>query len=185
MIISFNGFPGSGKSTVAEKLAEKLGWPHYNIGKIRREKARERGLSLAEYNKLGETDPSTDIEVDEYQKKLGQEKDNFIIDGRQSWNFIPHSLKIFLKVDEKIGAERVFDQLQKENHRNEDNNLNTVDDLVESQRKRMESDRKRYLKYYNIDVFKPENYDFVLDTSNLSREEVMEKVYEYVKSKME
>lgn len=56
----------------------------------------KRGMTLAEYNKLGETDPSTDIEVDEYQKKLGETEDNFIIEGRTSWHFIPHSLKFLL-----------------------------------------------------------------------------------------
>ncbi|MFA6106637.1 MAG: cytidylate kinase family protein [Patescibacteria group bacterium] len=184
MIISFNGLPGSGKSTISKKLAERLGWPLYNIGAIRRQKAGERGMTLAEYNKLGETDPSTDTEVDEYQKKLGRTSDNFVIDGRQSWNFIPHSLKIFLTVDEKTGAERIFNELKKSDHRNEDRGLDSLDDLIASQRKRMESDRLRYEKYYQIDVFNPSHYDFVLDTTSLSPDEVFDKVYEFVDSRM-
>ncbi|MFA6171270.1 MAG: cytidylate kinase family protein [Patescibacteria group bacterium] len=184
MIISFSGLPGSGKSTIAKKLAEKLGWPRYYMGGIRRQKAKDRGMTLAEYNKLGETDPSTDNEVDEYQKKLGETEDNFVIEGRTSWIFIPRSLKIFLAVDEMIGAQRIFDQLKKENHRNEDKDINTLEDLIASQRKRMGSDRLRYKKYYGIDVFEEKNYDFVLDTSHLTREEVLEKIYHFVESKM-
>lgn len=185
MIISFGGLPGSGKSTIAKKLAEKLNWKRYYIGGIRRQKAKERGLTLAEYNKLGETDPSTDKEVDEYQKELGETQDNFIIEGRTSWLFIPQSLKIFLTVDEIEGAKRIFEECKKAEHRqDEDNNICTLEELIESQRKRMESDRKRYKKYYNTDVFDPKPYDFVLDTTDLTPDEVFEKVYEYVKSKV-
>ena len=98
MIISLSGAPGSGKSTVAQMLADKLSWPRYYMGGLRREAAKKRGLSLAEYNKLGETDIKTDKEVDEYQRELGEKEDNFVIEGRTSWYFIPHSLKIYLDV---------------------------------------------------------------------------------------
>ena len=74
MIISFCGAEGAGKSTIAQMLAEKLGWPRYYMGGLRRQKARERGLSLEESNKLGESAPSTDLEVDMYQKELGLSK---------------------------------------------------------------------------------------------------------------
>ena len=111
MIISLGGTPGSGKTTIAKLLAQKLNWPHYYMGALRRQKAKKRGLTLAEYNKLGETDPITDTEVDEYQTQLGKTKDNFIIEGRTSWHFIPHSLKIYLIVDEQTGAERIFNNL--------------------------------------------------------------------------
>jgi cytidylate kinase len=129
MIISISGAEGSGKSTIAKMLAEKLGWPRYYIGGIRREKAKERGLTLEEYNKLGETDPSTDLEVDEYQKKLGETQDNFIIEGRTSWHFIPHSFKIFLDVSFEEGARRIWGNLQKDSSRNEGNNLKSYEDV--------------------------------------------------------
>ena len=74
MIIALSGMPGSGKSTVAKQLAEKLGWPRYYIGGLRREAARKRGMTLEEYNKLGETDPATDKEVDEMQKNSAKKK---------------------------------------------------------------------------------------------------------------
>jgi cytidylate kinase len=184
MIISINGPAGSGKSTIAKRLAKKLDWPRYYIGGLRRQKAKERGMTLAEYNKLGETDPSTDTEVDEYQTELGKTKDNFIIEGRTSWYFIPHSLKIYLDVDKKIGAKRTFDELQKENERNEDKNLNSIEDVIKSQEERKKSDNLRYKKYFNIEVYKPKNYDIVIDTSGLGKDEVFEKVWESVKDKI-
>jgi cytidylate kinase len=184
MIISISGAEGAGKSTIAKMLAEKLGWPRYYIGGIRREKARERGLTLDEYNKLGETDPSTDLEVDEYQKKLGETEDNFIIEGRTSWHFIPQSFKIFLDVDFTEAAKRVFKALQNNNDRNEGKNLDSVENVLQSLEKRRESDKLRYAKYFNIDVFDKNNYDFVLNTTNLNQAEVFNKTLEAIEEKL-
>ncbi|HTX86791.1 MAG TPA: cytidylate kinase family protein [Candidatus Nanoarchaeia archaeon] len=177
MIISISGAEGAGKSTIAKMLAAKLGWPRYYIGGIRREKAKERGLTLEEYNKLGETDPSTDLEVDEYQKKLGETQNNFIIEGRTSWYFIPQSFKIFLDVTFAEGAKRVFGALQKSNERNEGKNLQSEADVLKSLLARRESDKLRYGKYFGISVFDLKNYDFVLDTTNLNINQVFARVF--------
>lgn len=185
MIISISGSHGSGKSTIAKLLAEKLNWPRYYMGGLRREAALRKGLTLAEYNKIGETDPSTDLEVDNYQKELGEKKDNFIIEGRTSWYFIPHSLKIYIDVDRRIGAERIWENLQKENNRNEDNNLNSIEDVEKSLEERFKSDKLRYKKYFNIDVYDLKNYDFIINTNNLSIKEVFEEVHSFIKSQIE
>ena len=188
MIISISGAHGSGKSTIAKQLAEKLGWPRYYIGGLRREAAKKRGLTLAEYNKLGETDPTTDQEVDEYQHELGRQQDNFIIEGRTSWYFIPHSLKIYLDVDEATGAKRVYKHLQEKDagsNRNEDINLNSWQDVLTSLRQRLASDNARYDKYYGIDVYDKNHYDFYLDTANLTKDEVYTAVYNFIKSNID
>ena len=183
MIITISGAEGSGKSTIAKKLAEKLGWPRYSMGDLRRAKAKEKGLTLAEYNKLGETDPSTDLEVDEYQKKLGETQDDFVIEGRTSWHFIPQSFKIFLDVSFEEGAKRILGALKKSNERNEAANLETADDVVKSLKDRRESDKKRYAKYFNIDVFDKSKYDAIIDTTDLDVDNVFAKVCEIVEEK--
>ncbi|NTU99139.1 AAA family ATPase [Candidatus Falkowbacteria bacterium] len=184
MIISFGGNAGSGKSTIAKMLADKLGWPRYYIGGLRRQKAAERGLTLAEYNKLGETDPATDFEVDEYQKELAKGEDNFVIEGRTSWYFIPQSLKIFLDADPDVAAQRILSDMQSNNQRNE-GNASTLAEIKAIAKERKESDTKRYRHYYDIDVFDPKNFDFTLDTSNLTPDEVFSIIYEFVQSKLE
>lgn len=181
MIISFCGNAGAGKTTVAKKLAEKLGWSHYYIGGLRRQKAKDRGLTLEEYNKLGETDPATDFEVDEYQAELAKHEDNFVIEGRTSWHFIPESFKIFVDVSEKVGAERILADLQTVNDRNETSREpESVEEMIEINRSRRISDEKRYKKYYNIDIYNKSNFDYILDTTDLTPDQAFTKIWEII-----
>lgn len=184
MIITITGDAGAGKSTLGEKLAEELNFDRYYIGQILRDLAVKRDMTLAEFLKYGETHADVDKEVDDYQVQLGKEKKNFIIEGRTSWFLIPHSIKLYIKVEPKVGAERIFEDLQHENNRNEDYNLNSVEDVLESNKKRRESDDFRYKKYYGKDCFDENNFDFVVDTTDLTPEEVFEKVYDFIQEKM-
>jgi cytidylate kinase len=154
------------------------------MGQLRREAAKRRGMTLEEYNQLAMTDISTDLEVDEYQSKLGKEQDNFVIDGRTSWHFIPQSYKIFLTVDPQVGAERIFQELQQGGDRNEGYNLNTVEAVLNSNYERVNNDRKRYQQYFGIDVYDLANYDEVVDTTNLTIDEVIAKVRALVKERL-
>src|SRR3989338_515710 len=108
MIITISGLPGSGKSTIGKMLAEKLGYRFYSIGDLRGKMAMDRGMTIEEFNALGEKEAWTDKEADEYQVALAKREDNFIIDGRVSFYFIPQSFKIFLTVDPDVAAARVF-----------------------------------------------------------------------------
>lgn len=181
MIVSFSGSPGSGKSGIAERLAKELGWPYYDIGMLRRRLAGERGMTLEEYNTLGESDPSTDLEVDNYQKDLGTKEDNFIITGRTSWHFIPHSFKIYLFTDMSIGAERIFNDVK---NRNEAAPFKNIEDVIKALKRRIASDDLRYKKYFNIEVNDLSNYDWVLDTGILDKEEAFTSVKERVVQEM-
>lgn len=175
MIITISGTPGSGKSTVAKLLAKKLGYGHYSVGDFRRQKAKELDMDLNQYNKLGETKDFTDKEADEWQRKLGEHENNFVIDGRLSYYFIPKSLKIFVDADEKERAERIFD------HKRSREKYKTKEETLKEIQKRQESDIKRYKKYYGINPFRKKNYDLVFDTTGKEVEEVIDGVYKKVK----
>jgi cytidylate kinase len=184
MIISFSGWPGAGKSSVAKRLATDLVWPFYSMGQLRRQAAKRRGMTLQEYNELALTDISTDLEVDEYQAQMGREQDNFIIDGRTSWHFIPHSYKIFLAVEPLVGAQRIFQELQQSDDRNEGGQLDSIVAVLENNRQRVDNDQQRYQKYFHIDVYDLANYDEVVDTTNLNFDQVVAEVSRLVKQKM-
>jgi len=185
MIISISGAAGSGKSTVGERLAKELGWPRYYMGQIARDLAKKKGLTLAEGNVLSENDPQTDKEIDQYQSELGKTEDNFVIEGRTSWYFIPHSLKIYLDVSLEEGARRVFSNLRHNSQRNEDKSLENLEDVKASLLKRGESDRNRYNKYYGIDINDSGHYDLFLDATELSQEDEYQAVYKFVQSRLD
>ncbi|MFA6512232.1 MAG: cytidylate kinase family protein [Patescibacteria group bacterium] len=185
MIITISGKPGSGKSTIGKRLAEALGYERHYMGGLRRKMAAERGMTLAEFNKLGESEEFTDRDVDEEAARLGATTDNFVIEGRTMFKFIPHGIHIFLDVEPEEGARRILQHLKEDtdNSRNEDKDLNTVEDVLRSTHERMKSDQLRYEKYYNLDVFDPKHYDLVVDTTHLAPDQVFAKIISFLDEK--
>jgi cytidylate kinase len=185
MIITISGTPGSGKTTAANVIAERLKLAHYYMGGIRRKVAKDRGMTIDEFNKLGEKDPSTDKLVDDYLINLGRTEDNFIAEGRTAAHFIPNSIKIFMDVDLKVGAERILKDLTEKGNagvRNE-SAAASIDEQARLLKHRLESDRRRYMKYYSFDFLDKKLYDLWLDTSHLTPEQVIEQIVSFVKKK--
>ncbi len=177
MIITISGTAGSGKSSVGKKLAEKLNYKHYSNGDFMREIATKRGVTILELNKLSESDASVDKELDDRQIKLGKEEDNFIIDSRLGFHFIPNSVKIFLDADIDVRAKRVFNQKRKGIEDNE-----SLEDTKQKIQDRLESEKKRYKELYKVDYLDLVHYDLLVDTTGVSVEEVVDEVREYLKS---
>jgi len=175
MIITLAGVPGSGKTTKAKMLSERLGMKWYSMGDMRGKMAMEKGMTIDELNELGMKSDATDREVDEFQKRLGETEDNFVADGRMSWYFIPHAFKIFLTVDPKEGARRVYEENRNATASDEPAYA-SVEDAMERLAKRAESDRARYLKHYGVDYLDPKNYDAIIDTTTMSAEESYQKI---------
>ena len=111
-------------------------------------------------------------------KELGKAKNNFVVDGRLTAFFIPNAnIRIFLETDDKVRAQRILrDKRKQEESRNLKEVLNNV-------KKREESEKKRYKKYYGVDYLDKKLYNFIMDTTKLTPEEVVEKIMKFVKSK--
>ena len=182
MIITIQGTAGSGKGTIARKLCEKLDYEYYSVGDYRRKRAKELGLTIEEYNKKGETDPTTDFEADEWQKNLGLTKDNFIIDGRTGFMFIPHSIKLFLYANDDVSAQRIYDDMQKHAaQRINQQQSHSYEEQLKLNKERDKSDALRYKKWYKIDNLRdPKHYDLFIDTSKLTIEQEINQILEYI-----
>lgn len=172
--ISIAGDLGSGKSTVAKILSEKFGAEIVSGGRIQREFAQKMGITIEQFNIFMETDRSYDKKLDEHFASYDKKEGNFIFDSRMSWFFVPSAKSFYFKVDPMIAAERVFAAARF------DEAFSSVEDAYASLTSRRESEAKRYKEYYGQDILDMQNYDFVIDTTGISPEEVaklVEKCY--------
>jgi len=182
MIVTITGFPGSGKSTLGKGIAKELGLKHYSAGDLLREIARDKEITLLELHELMKKDSSVDRELDERNRKLGEEQDDFVIDGRLAWHFIPKSIKIFVKIDLEKAAERVYrDSCQGREERQGECENKSLEKTLENMRKRMKMNQKRYRELYSLDYLDEKNYDIVVDTTSSEIGETRERVLEEIK----
>lgn len=180
-IITISGTPGSGKSTIAQKLAEKINAQRIYVGAIRRELAREKGITLEELNEYGLTHPETDVDIDQriaIEAREAAKKGIVIVEGRVQFHFIPESFKIFIKVSIEEGARRIWKQIQNEAEKIQRNegNSKSLTDLMTDIKKRVDNDKKRYKKYYNLDHTDESHYDLVIDTTKITAEAATAKI---------
>lgn len=177
--ITITGKIGSGKTTVGKMLARKLKHPFLSVGDIRRQIAQERGLTIQELNKVGESESWTDEVADKKQIDLGKIKNEFVIESRLGWFFIPDSIKIFLYVSSEEGARRVLNE-----KRSSEQKTNSLKEQIEINKKREEgSDKIRYQKIYKIENFLEKNhFDLIIDTSKISPEEVLSIILQTLKN---
>ena len=182
MIITISGAPGSGKSTIARLVAQKLGYKHYSAGDFMSEIAEKRGLSLLQLGEVAEKDHSIDKELDKRTFELGKKEDDFVMDSRLAYHFIPGSFKIFLEVDEKEAAKRIFGDIKKKKTgRAMEKESTTLAATLANIKKRKKSEQQRYMKYYRLNPYDKKQYDFVVDTTKTTPEQAVEKVIEAVK----
>ena len=182
MILTISGLSGSGKSTLAKNLAKELGLKHYSAGGLLREISEKRGLTLMQLHDLMEKDKSIDLELDKKTAELGKKEDNFVIDGRVAWHFIPNSVKIFVKIDLRTAAERIFEDIKKgKEERQHEQEHKSLEQTMEKMKQRNEMNGRRYEKLYGINYLDEKNYDLVLDTTKASREETLERALEKIR----
>lgn len=170
-IITITGLPGSGKSSTAKEVARALGYEHFSSGDLFRKMAAERGLSVEEINFRAEQQKEIDLEVDKLLVQMGEEKDNFVIDSRIGFHWMPNSFKVFLDLNPKIAAERTFAHIKKEGR--EGQSASSMSEVYEKTLKRTESERKRYWNLYKIDYTDKANFDLVVDTQRNNLAEVV------------
>ena len=106
---------------------------------------------------------------------MGEEHDDFVMDARLAWHFIPQSIKMFLDVGLEVAAARIFGDRRGSEVENVD--LVATRAAVQS---RLESESSRYRDYYGIDWLDPRHFDLTVDTSSLSVSEVVAVIEEYL-----
>ena len=163
MKITISGPPGSGTTTVARRLSEKLGIPLISAGEVFRQLAMERGMTLEEFSKLAETDPEIDNLVDQRQKELSLEYDSGIFEGRLSGWMIDADLKIWIYCKADIRYERIAKR------------ENKPIEVVRAETKlREESEKSRYLKIYGINIGDLSVYHLAINSEKFNPDQIVE-----------
>jgi len=171
-IISITGDLASGKTTVTRFLIDELGYDIYKNGERFRAMAQEMNMSVSEFGDYVEKHPEIDRELDDFARKYGEEHDNFIIDARLGWYTVPTSFKVYLKVDQDEGARRAFNDPD----RKATENFATVEEYKADMIKRYNGENERYINLYGVNRADMSNYDLVVDTTNMTREEVKDTI---------
>ena len=169
--ITIAGDLGSGKSTVANHLINNINYRIESAGLIFRRLAEQHGMSAKEFNQFIESNPKYDNMVDDTIKEMGEKEENIIFDSRLAWYFVPKSFKIYMYVDVDTATERIFNDKGRVSESYSD--METAKkEIIE----RRESEVLRYKTFYNIDINNYSNYDFIIDTSHATKDEVNDAV---------
>lgn len=166
-IVTISGDLGSGKSTVAKLLAERLGVPYLSTGAFQRQIATRRGLTSLELNRIAEQDKSIDSEIDRLTAELEQQGRPVVVDSRMAWHFIASSLRVYLIVDEVVGAERISRAA-----RDSEVKYQNVEQALQANRERRKSELLRFKNLYDVDLQDWKNFDLVVNTSVMTPEQV-------------
>lgn len=171
-IITLAGDIASGKGSVSNILKEKLGYEIYRNGEYFRSLARQYNMSIVDFNIYVGNHHEIDLQIEESAKKYAEENDNLIIDARLGWYSVPHSFKVYLKVSFEEAAKRMIND---ENRGHVENYID-LEHAEKEIRQRFTLENERWFEVYNVRKDDMSNYDFVIDTTNLSPEEAADKI---------
>lgn len=164
LVIAVSGLPGSGKTTLAKLLAKSLGLRYVSLGTIFRSIAKERGLSVEELSKLAEGDASIDYLIDSRAREEAM-KGCVVIDGHISaWILkdIAH-LRVVVTASLTTRVNRIALRDGKD-----------ISEALRDVRLREASERRRYLKFYGINIDDLSNVDLVINTEKFGINETLE-----------
>lgn len=169
MRITISGPPGSGKTTACSKLSERLGLEAVVFGKIFRQLAAEKNLSLGELGDLAEKDPSIDSMIDSRILEIARQNEDIILESRLSAhmcvrNNIP-AFKVYIDASPEVRMSRIG---LREGE--------TVEEACAKTLERQKSEAKRYKMYYDIDIDDRSVYDLVINTDSLDPDQVVEMI---------
>jgi len=160
LVITLSGLHGTGKTTYAKTLSKIFNLRHISAGILFRQIAAEKGISISELTQISSRNDKIDQLIDD-KTRMEAEKGNVIIDGLLAgWialNFT--DIKLYLTTLDNIRFSRIATR----------ENI-TITKARKLTLFREEIEKKRFIKYYNINIDNLTIYDLILNTELLSIE---------------
>ena len=161
-VFAIGGPHGSGKSSVAKRLAKELQMNYVSAGEIFREIAIEKGYSLKEFSKIVINEPDIDRRIDERTKNLGK-KDNTIVDAQLAAHFTPSDA--LLKICINASPDARYKRIAKRERQ-------SFSEAKSETMVREQAEKQRFLTLYDINVDDLSKYDVIINTDRLSYDQV-------------
>jgi len=161
MIVAISGLSGCGKNSVGEKVAKKLGLRTVQVSF--KDEATRRGIPLMELQALAGKDPVLDRQLDEKIVSEAAKGNCVVTTWLGAWMVKNADLRIWLNASEEERARRVAGR-----------DKMGPDEALAHIRKRDADNRKRYKKYYKIDIDDHAIFDVEINTNRFKPEQSSE-----------
>ena len=176
MKITIAGEPGAGSTTIAKRIAKKLGYKLITTGEIVKQIAKQENKTIEELWQEQDKNPKKEKQfnkkIDKQQKEQAKKYKNAIINGKLSaYNNPKAELKILLIADLKTRARRTTKR-----------DGGTIKKQQQEIEKREKEERKNWKKIYKFDYVKNKNkYDMIIDTTELTPTKITNAITKEIK----
>ena len=168
--ITISGKICTGKTTLLKELANKLKWPTFMTGQFFRDYVKKNELNLDQAEEQNET---LTKKIDFQVRDMIYSPGNLIVDGWMSGIMskgLPNVLKILLVCNDEIRYKRF---------------ANRENITIDEAKIRVEERQKIWFTklekiYERNDFIDPKNYDLIIDTSNMTSKDTVEKVLQKI-----
>lgn len=175
--ITISGRIGTGKTTLANHLANVLGWDELDGGKITRQFTKEKGFQIKDTEKRPD---EFDLALEERIKKILREENNHVIQSHLAGfdgQGIKGIYKILVICRNKEGNDKTSVRIDRLMNRDGLGMEEAKEEVIERERQNLEKFRRLYANNDNNWFYWDDKYyDLVVNTFSLNQKEALDLV---------